>query len=78
MFQKITPENLPPENATCFFYNENTKHVFLGVYAYLENQGWLYLKSNGNIYLESKCIVTECDFEDLEVPTHFFVIPQIP
>ena len=70
-------KTFPNENETVWLYCAKDKTVFLGCHVYLNNEGWFWAQSNGNIYNENGKIVSECDIEDLNV-THWCSIPELP
>ena len=70
-------KTFPNENETVWLYCEKDKTVFLGCHVYLNNEGWFWAQSNGNIYSENGKIVSECDIDDLDV-THWCRLPELP
>ena len=73
----IKGNDLPEENETVWLYCEKDKTVFLGCHVYLQNEGWFWAESNGNIYAEDGKIISECEIDDLSV-THWCRLPNLP
>jgi hypothetical protein len=67
----------PPENKTVWLYDMETGFAFLGCYIYLVNDGWFYVKSNGEIYSDNGEIITECEMDEYN-PTHWHSVPSLP
>lgn len=70
-------DETPNDFETCWLFDEESGFVILGA---MSND--IVAKSNGVIYNDKGCIVSECDptyFDDDEFnPTHFCRLPKLP
>lgn len=69
---------LPDENETVWLCNNKTGYVSLGCRCYPDpEEGWIWAESNGIIYSNNREIISECEFEDLDI-THWHKLMPLP
>lgn len=71
-----TKNKMPKENQTVWLFNINTGWVNLGCRVYVDS-GWLWAITNGVIYNENNCIVSECELDDDYNVTHWSPLPEL-
>lgn len=63
---------------TVFLYNAKDKCVWLGCHVYVNNIGWLWAISDGNIHAENGKIVSYARIDDDYEVTHWCSLPDLP